>query len=39
MVFTWSTNAMQVGLCIFGKVKVDDHIDSLNVYSSCEKIC
>lgn len=37
--FTWSANAMQVRLCIFGKVKVDDYIDSLDVNSSREKIC
>lgn len=36
---TWSTNAVQIRLCIFGEVKVDDYIDSLDVNSSCEKIC
>ena len=32
----WTTNAMQVGLGIFGKVKVDDNIDRLYVDSTSE---
>lgn len=36
---TWSTNAVQICLRISGEVKVDDYIDSLDVNSSCEKIC
>lgn len=39
LMVTWSTNTVQVCLCIFGEVKVDDYIDSLDVNSSCEKIC
>jgi hypothetical protein len=36
---TRSTNSVKVGLCMFREVKVDDHIHSLNVNTSCEQIC
>lgn len=36
---TWTANAMQVCLRIFGEVKVDDDIDGLDINSSCEKVC
>ena len=31
---TWATNAMQIGLGIFGKVEVDHNVDWLNVNST-----
>lgn len=35
---TWSSNAMEVGLRVLGKVEVDDDVDSLNVNTSGEQI-
>lgn len=34
----WATNTMQIGLRIFGKVKVDHNIDRLDINSTGEQI-
>ena len=34
-----SPDSMKVGFTVFGEVKVDDNIDGLNIYTSCEEIC
>ena len=38
-VVVYDTYPVQVSLRIFGKVKVDDHVDSLNVNSTGEEVC
>ena len=38
-VATRTSDPVQVGLRHLGKVKVDNHIDSLDVNASCKKIC
>lgn len=35
---TRSTDAVQVGFCVLGEVKVDNDIDSLNVNPACEEV-
>ena len=30
--------AVEIRLCRLGEVKVDDHVDTLNVYASCEEV-
>lgn len=34
-----ATHTMQIGLGVFGKVKVDNHIDSLHVNATREQVC
>ena len=36
LILTWSTNAVQVGICTFGEVKIDDNIYCLDVDSPSE---
>ena len=38
-IFTWSANTMQVGLCTFGEVKINDYIYCLDVNSPSEQVC
>jgi hypothetical protein len=33
-----ATDAVEIGFCVFGEIKVDDHVDCLDVYSAGEKI-
>lgn len=35
---TWSSNAVEVGLCIFGEVKINNHVYSLDVNSPSEEV-
>lgn len=34
-----TTNTVQVGFTVLGKVKVNDNIHRLNIDTSCEKVC
>jgi hypothetical protein len=36
---TGAAHAVQVGLRVFGEVKVDDHVDGLDVDSPGEEVC
>ena len=36
---TWSADPVKVGFGVLGEIEVDDHVDSLDVNTSCEQIC
>ena len=34
----WATDSVKVSLAVLGKIKIDDHIDRLDVNSSGEQV-